>query len=113
MRVNATQILDGIERYIEGEILAKIPDARKWVVGGYVALLMRPFRQNPDAMFRHPLIAPLEHLVTPDGTVDLDTVRDVFREQAQKYPSFLNIPMVGPYHMDVNDIDKIYNYIIS
>lgn len=112
MTVTATQILDGIQRYIESEVVVKIPDARKWLVGAYVALMMRPFRENPSSLLNHPMIAPLG-VATADGRVDIDAVHEVFLAQAQRGPSFINIPMVGPYNMDTSDIDKIYNYIIS
>ena len=68
MKVTTTQILDGIQKYIEHDVLGKIPDARKWLVGGYVALIMMPYRQNPDALMNHPLVKPL----CEDGTVDID-----------------------------------------
>lgn len=113
MRVNPTQILDGVQRYIDTEILNKIPDARKWVIGGYIALMMQPFRQDPASLLKHPLLLPLGHLVTPDGTVDIDVVHEVMLEQARKAPSFINIPTLGAYNMDASDVDKIYNYIIS
>lgn len=113
MRVNPTQILDGVQRYIDTEVLNKIPDARKWVIGGYVALIMRPFRQDPARLLQHPMIAPLGHLVSSDGTVDIDEVHEIMLEQARRYPSFINIPTLGPYNMDTSDVDKIYNYIIS
>lgn len=113
MRATATQILDGVQRYIDEEILAKIPDARKWVIGGYIALLMQPYRRDPASLFSHPLIAPLGHLINADGTADIDAIREVLLEQARRYPSFINIPTLGPYNMDAGDVDKLYNYIIS
>ena len=110
MRVNATQILDGIQRYIDTEILIKIPDARKWMIGGYIALVMHPYRQNPASLFSHPLMIPLG---VQDGTIDLDAVHEVLLEQARRSPSFINIPTLGPYNMDASDVDKLYSYIVS
>lgn len=113
MRVTTVQILDGVQRYVESEIIGKIPDARKWVVGTYVALAMQPLRQNPASLFSHPMLAPLGHLTSADGTIDIDAVREVLLSQAQKYPSFIDIPLIGRYNVDGSDVDRIYQYIIS
>lgn len=109
MKVTTTQILDGIQKYIEHDVLGKIPDARKWLVGGYVALIMMPYRQNPDALMNHPLVKPL----CEDGTVDIDSLHDVLMAQARQGSSYVNIPMVGNYTVDASDVDKLYGYIVS
>ena len=109
MRVTTTQILDGIQRYIEHDVLVKIPDARKWLVGGYVALVMMPYRQNPDALMNHPMVKPL----CDEGTVDIDALHEVLLAQARQGSSYIDIPTVGNYTVDASDVDRLYSYIVS
>lgn len=112
MRVTTTQVLDGIQRYIENDVLPKIPDARKWLVGAYVATVMMPYRQNPASLVNHPIMKPLMAGVD-DGTIDIDNLHAALLSQARQGASFIEIPLVGPYHVDTSDVDRLYNYIIS
>lgn len=111
--VSMASIQNGLARYIDNDFLPHLTGVSKVLVGAYSGLALKNIGDLFNAYKNHPLVSVL-HIVDTDGNVNIEAI---YEELAKRIPEGtkvpINIPMVGVYHMDREDLEKIYRYIKS
>lgn len=110
--VNLAQVQTGIERYIDNEILARIPDWRKWVLGAGASRMLSRSTEIFNELKLNPIVTAMG-VIDDQDMIDIDTIRAEFAKQAQRGAITFNIPLMGALTLDSGDIDKIYNAIVG
>lgn len=102
------QAKDGVISYVMTEIVPHIEGWKKWAAGAAVTLIVN----KADAYLELPAIKALG--IVNDGMIDIDNLRKVFKEQAERTgPVSIDIPMLGVIKLNANDIDIIYQHIMN
>lgn len=108
--VTLAQVRMGAEKYIEAEILAKITDWRKWIVGAAASMAL----DNTTAIFNelkeNPMVKALG-IIDEQDNIDIDRLHAEFAKQAQKGAITFDVPMMGPLTLNAHDVDRLYQYI--
>lgn len=104
MTVNMDQIVKGVSTYYETELASKTSG-----VGQFAAFFILPsipgiVRSKLQALTASPFAADM---VTPDGLVDLDAVRNRAQTAMQKCGS---VEVMG-FRLNNDDISRLYEYI--
>lgn len=110
MKVNIGQIQIGTAAYIDEEILSKISDWRRWVLGAGSSLYLAKVADIFAELKKQPYIAVLG-VIDENDMVDLDALYNEFKKQATHGPITFEIPMIGPITLNETDVDKIYTAI--
>ena len=109
MKVTVDQISEGVARYVDMELVPKVPGLRKWVLGafgGYAVKMVKDKAMESREMLES------AGLMDADGLVDLDALYSSLRKTAgASGPVTEHLPMLGDVTFDSSDIDKLYTYI--
>lgn len=111
--VEMARIRDGVLEYATERVLPKMSPARQFLAGtalGVVAAradaLMKVLTENE--------LVKASGLVTENGMVDLDAVFDAAAMQMRKQKTLpLDIPMMGRWTFDENDLRELYQTIVA
>lgn len=110
--VDLNQVTNGISKYIENEIIIKVPDWRKWVIGAGASLALQNVSQIFNQIKENPMIKTM-NIIDANDRIDIDRLYAVFTEQARHGPVTFDVPLVGPYTMYEQDVNVIYQYIVG
>ena len=109
--VTFTQVKSGVAKYITDEIIAKMDGWKKWVSGAAVTMAMLKADTLFDAL-KHNEIVTMLGIIRSDGMIDIDTMRNAFKAQADTTgPITIEIPAIGNLTLSSEDIDMLYRYI--
>ena len=108
--VNAVQFINGLVKYIDKEILAKISGWQGMLLGVMTGIAAGKAGVIFDNIAAHPVVKMLG-IVDDKGMVDLDLLHKEFAKQAAKGPVTIDLPMVGAMIVNQTDVEKLYNYI--
>ena len=75
--VNLAQVQMGIEKYIENEIIAKIVDWRKWVIGAGASMALSRSTDIFNQIKDHPVIKAM-HIIDDNDLIDIDKLHTEF-----------------------------------
>lgn len=103
--VTVEAITRGITNYLDYEILPQLPQGKAVMAGTVAALYLR---QAPALIERIPESMNLRR----GNTIDLDALRDAVKSQ-MKSEVPIDIPFIGRFTIDSDEVDKIYRYIMS
>lgn len=109
--ITLAQAISGAERYIEAEIIAKIPGWQKWVVGAGVSRALSRAGDIFSELKEHPMIKMLAIIDPKTDEIDIDALYNEFTKQAQRGAVTFNVPLAGALTLTAADVDKIYQYI--
>ena len=107
-----TKVINGITRYIDEEIINKLTGASKWVVGTSVGIIMTK-AQNVYANLKNNALIKSMEIINDKDEIDIELIYKELKKQAEKTPMNLNIPMVGVFTLNSQDVDKMYNFIVG
>lgn len=111
--ITFAQFESGIITYIENEIIKKITDWRKWLIGGAVALGMGKFEGMYAQIKENPIIKSLG-VIDDQGLIDIDSLYNAAKQTAQATGSVTQtLPILGATTFTVDDIDSLYRYILE
>jgi hypothetical protein len=113
--VHKTNIIPGLSRFIDEAILAQYPPTsmKRILAAGGVSLYLKHNEGVVDSLLSNPLIASLG-VVTPDGMVNIETLRDVYRAEISKAGYMrISFPIIGDIDFTPDDIDTLYKYIVN
>lgn len=110
--VNLAQVKAGIEKYIENEILSKIPDWRKWLIGAAASRALSKSTDIFNQLKGSEMIKMLD-VIDNNDMIDIDALYQEFSKQAQRGAITLTVPLIGPLTLNSGDVDKLYNAIIG
>lgn len=109
--VTIYQIKEGASRYLEAEMLPKLPGWRKWVAGAFALEYLSRLEDIAEELRKKPAIEMLA-VMREDGMVDVDRLRDAFIRQARASGDVtVDLPAIGSVTIGERDIDMLYRYI--
>jgi hypothetical protein len=109
--VTLTQVQNGLVKYIDSEITPKIEGWQKWVFGATMGVSLSKITTIFNSLKNNTFIKMLE-VVDDNDNIDIDTIYQEFRKQAQKGAITFNVPIINlPLTLNVTDVDKIYQCI--
>lgn len=110
--VPMSQVQNGIAKYLDTEIVGKLNDWRKWVVGAAAALILQDFNKIVEQYKGNDFVKMLG-VIDEGNNVDVQKLYQMFKAQAQKSPATFNAPLLGTVTLNESDVDKLYHYIIN
>lgn len=110
--VSIESIERGLARYIDREILPAIrtDGIKGFAVGAGASLLVKRGGNVLRAYAKNPLFQQMG-IVTPDGAVDLDALRDAARDNIPVGGLVVELPMGITLRITTSDVDSIYRTI--
>jgi hypothetical protein len=113
--VHKTSIIPGLTKFIDNVILSHYsPTSMKRILAaGGISLYLKNNQSMIDDLANNPLVSGLG-IVTEDGRVDLDAMRDVIKTEINKAGFMrVNVPIIGDVDFTSDDIDSLYRYIVN
>ena len=113
--VHKTSIIPGLTKFIDNVILSHYsPTSMKRILAaGGISLYLKNNQSMIDDLAKNPLVSGLG-IVTEDGRVDLDAMRDVIKTEINKAGFMrVNVPIIGDVDFTSDDIDSLYRYIVN
>ena len=110
--VTLAQVRTGLEKYIEAEIISKIVDWRKWIVGAAASMALDKSTDIFNQLKENPMIKALGVIDNQD-MIDIDRLHSEFAKQAQRGAITIDVPMLGALTLNAHDVDRLYQYIMG
>lgn len=110
--VSIDSVERGLARYIDREILPAIrtDGIKGFAIGAGASLLIKRGGNLLRAYAQNPLLQQMG-IVTPDGAVDLDALRDAARDNIPASGLVVELPMGVTLRITTSDVDSIYRVI--
>ena len=113
--VHKSSILPGLSKFLDTAVLSQYPPTsfKRIAAAGAIALILKQNNNIVDAILANPMLSAL-NISTADGMVDLDTLRDVYRDELNK-ASYMRIsfPIIGDVDFTSSDLDTLYRQICA
>lgn len=110
--VTLAQVQAGVEKYLETEILSKIPGWQKWVLGAAASRMLSRSGEIFNTLKNNPVVSAMG-VIDEQDQIDIDAIYREFSKQAQRGAITFDIPLMGALTVNLGDIDRLYNYIIG
>lgn len=113
--VHKSSILPGLSKFIDTTVLSQYPPTslKRIIAAGVIAIYLKQNSSVIDNVVNNPLIGGL-HVATPDGLINLDMIRDVYKAEIQKAGYMrIDIPMLGSVDFTPEDVDTLYRSIMA
>lgn len=108
--VTYNQVVNGMSRYIDQEIINKIQGLPRWGLGAVSGIALSKGTNIFNALKAHPIIKMLE-VIDENDMIDIDTIYKELRKQAEKGAATFDAPMIGTITLTKDDVDKLYRLI--
>lgn len=108
--VTLSQVQSGVAQYIETEVLSKVPDWRKWVLGAGVGVIISKSSEIFEQLKANPIISAMG-VIDANDMIDIDRLYNEFAKQAQKQAVTFEVPLLGAVTLNAHDVDLLYRYI--
>lgn len=113
--VHKTDIIPGLSKFIDESVLSHYPPTslKRIAAAGAFAIYLKRNTSIVDTIVSNPLFSGLG-VVTSDGMVDLELLRDIYKEEITK-AGFLRIhfPILGDVDFTKDDVDTLYRNIVA
>ena len=108
--ITIDQAIRGAVRYADAEIIPHLPTGKGIGAGIAMALIADGGKNKILAYKDHPAVQMMA-VMDESGNIDIDRLYSVARPkmEGQKIP--VTIPIIGELRFDVNDLDRLYQYI--
>lgn len=104
-------VIDGVIRFIDEDLLPKIPGLNKWLIGTAAGIMANKSEELFKELEHNPLIKSLG--IMKDSRIDISCIYKELVRQAEKGEIIIEIPMIGDIKLDHKDVEKLYMYIIE
>ena len=108
--VTYNQVVNGMSRYIDQEIVNKMQGWQRWALGAGAGIMMNKGTNMFNAFKAHPVVKMLE-VIDDNDMIDIDTIYAELRKQAEKGSATFDAPMIGTITLTKDDVDKLYRLI--
>ena len=109
MKVTVQQISEGVGRYIDNELMPKVPGIRKWmlgIAGIYSGQMIETKIKEYGSVLKS------VGIMSEDGMIDIDKFLPHMKAIAsQSGPVTEHIALLGDITFDASDVEKLYSYI--
>lgn len=104
------QIINGITKYMDNEILTNVTGWQKWVFGASYGVGMSKATSVFNALKENQIVKMLG-IIDGEDKIDIDTLHKEFLKQSEKGSVTFDVPMLGALTLKTEDVDKLYTYI--
>ena len=104
------QVVNGMTKYIDQEIINKIQGWQRWALGAGAGIMMTKGSNMFNALKANPIIKMLD-VIDENDMIDIDTIYTELRKQAEKGSATFDAPMIGTITLTKDDVDKLYRLI--
>lgn len=110
--VSIESVERGMARFIDSEIMPaiKTDGIKGFAIGAAASLLVKRGGNLLRAYAKNPILQQME-LVTADGAVDLDALRDAVRDNIPAGGLLVELPMGISIRINTADVDILYRAI--
>lgn len=109
--VNKEELVNGILRYIDDEVIPHLPTGGKWVLGSLVFLITERSNVLLEQLLSNELIKTL-NIVDSNSMIDADRLIQALKKSANKYGKLVvTIPIVGTMSFTESDVDTLRLYL--
>lgn len=108
--VTYNQVVNGMSRYIDQEIINKIQGLPRWGLGAVSGIALSRGANIFNTLKANPIIKMLE-VIDENDMIDIDTIYTEIRKQAEKGSATFDAPMIGTITLTKDDVDKLYHLI--
>lgn len=113
--VHKSSIIPGLSQFLDNSVLAHYPPTsmKRIIAAGAVALYLKQNSNIVDQIISNPIISALG-VSTSNGMVDLDALRDVYKNEIAK-AGFMRIhfPILGDVDFTSEDIELLHKCIMN
>lgn len=106
------QVVNGITKYIDNEIVPKVEGLSKLAVGIMLASAVKRGDGIVAQMKAIPFVKMLG-IVDDDNRVDVETIYEELKKQVSREPISMALPGVGKVSFTHEDVDKLYAHIMG
>lgn len=105
------QIVNGLMRYTDREIIPKMGTAGKWIIGTAAGMIGQRAGSIANGLQSNS-IAKMMGAVNEDGLFDIDLIAEHLRNSADRYGNMqLDVPLLGTMTFTADDVEKAKRYI--
>lgn len=104
------KVISGITEYIDSEILSKINDWRKWVIGAGVGVYLSKGTELFNSIKENKTVKNM-NIIDKNNKINVDLLYTELKKQAKKSAITFDVPMIGPLTLNEADLDKLYQLI--
>ena len=105
-----SRVLNGVAKYIDIEIIEKIPGWKRWVFGSGVGIALSNMTDIFNQLKTNEYVKLL-NIIDKDDRINVDKIYEEMKKQANKSAITFNVPMLGALTLNENDVDKMYEFI--
>ncbi len=106
------EVVTGLKKYVDAEILPKVTGLNKWVFGAGISLMLENSANVFNQLKENPFIKNMG-VISEEDEIDIEKLYSVFLEQSKKSAVTFAVPLLGNLTLKSNDIEKLYNLIKS
>jgi hypothetical protein len=108
--IHYTRVIQGLMAYIENEMASKLAGSWKaWLLRGAAGIASAKAEPLFRMLAGNPIVTALGLI---DGeNVNVDVIMGELRKQAQAGPATIDIPMIGPYTIGLQDVEALNRYM--
>ena len=104
------QVVNGMSKYIDQEIINKIQGLPRWGLGVVSGIALSRGNNIFNTLKANPIVKMLE-VIDENDMIDIDTIYTELRKQAEKGAVTFDAPMIGTITLTKDDVDKLYHLI--
>lgn len=108
--VTYVQLINGLSRYIDNEIINKLTGNSKILLGIGSGIILKKGENIYKSLRENSVVKMLE-LIDKDGNIDIETIFEELRKQARKQPIEIDIPIIGILKLNEEDIAKLQTFV--
>ena len=108
---NYEQVMTGVMKYIDRELLPNINGISKWLFGTAAGIMGTKGKSLFDQFKNNSLLKSLE--IIDGNNINVHTIYEEMLKQADKGPISIELPLIGMVKLDKTDVEKLYQYIIG
>lgn len=113
--VSVNKIRDGLAAYLDAELMPQLPKGgwQSIVVGTALGVVLSRADKLIENL-KNSQLAQMVEVVDTDGSIDLDTIRDMLKAQIERQGSLIidNVPILKKLVFKAEDVDKAYEFIM-
>ena len=106
------KVMNGIAKYIDNEIVDKIPGWKKWLVGSGIGMMLSN-SNNIFEQIKNNEFVKLLNIIDDYDNIDVENIYKELKKQAQKGSIDVDLPMIGSFRLNDQDVDKLYRFIVD
>ncbi|MCQ2598438.1 MAG: hypothetical protein MJ181_11405 [Treponema sp.] len=108
--VELNQVISGIKKYLENELVTKVTGINKWIVGASLSMVLDNGVKVFNELKELPIVKTMD-IINSDDQIDIDKLYKALLEESKKSAVTFQFPLVGSITLKSEDVEKIYSYI--